>query len=150
MITGREAFFIGTCLEWFFYGKKHSLSALTCTLANEFQLFPGLGLYTGIFVLYLQCSLQKTRSSIIVFYTLCLLYILSTVTVVSDLVALILEVSNNSICKNIVFYQLCSHVSEHYHPNLKSTMSQCYLTFRLSKSQQAVVVTSLPNVSWYA
>ena len=50
----------------------------------------------------------------IVFYAICLLYILSTLTFVSDLVALILEVSNDSICnKNINFYQLCICVSVH-------------------------------------
>ena len=35
------------------------------------------------------------------FYALCLLYILSTVDFVSDALTLILAVSNNSICKNI-------------------------------------------------
>ena len=40
----------------------------------------------------------------IVFYAICLLYILSTVTFISDFVALIIEVSNNSICsKNVIF-----------------------------------------------
>ena len=48
------------------------------------------------------------------FYVLCLLYVLSTATVVCDLLtiilALYLEVSNNSICnlKNIFIYQFCS------------------------------------------
>ena len=49
-----------------------------------------------------------------VFYAICLLYLLSTVSFVSDLVATILEVSNISICsKDIVFYQLRSCVSVH-------------------------------------
>ena len=39
----------------------------------------------------------------IVFYALCLLYVLSTATIVSDVVAFMLEVSNNSICINIIF-----------------------------------------------
>ena len=39
----------------------------------------------------------------ILFYALCLLYVLSTATLVSDLVAIILQVSNNLIRKIIIF-----------------------------------------------
>ena len=95
------------------------LFALTCTLAKEVQLFPGLGLYSGIFAIYLQCQSRESRTAIIVFYVLCLLYILSAATVLIDLLNLILDVSNNSLRKNIIFYQLCRHVSLHYHLNFK-------------------------------
>ena len=47
-------------------------------------------------------------SSIVFYYALCLLYALSTATVVSDLVTLILGVSNNFICKNIFFFTCCA------------------------------------------
>ena len=94
-----ESYFISICLEGFLYGKLHAL-ALTCTLAKEVQLFPGAGLYSGIFALYLQCQSKKTGTAIILFYAVCLLYVLSATSFVSDLVALILEVvSNNFICK---------------------------------------------------
>jgi hypothetical protein len=57
--------------------------------------------------MYLKCQLNRStgRKPTLVFYALCLLYALSTATVVSDLVSIIvqLEVSNNSICKNIIF-----------------------------------------------
>ena len=53
--------------------------------------------------MYLQCSSNKSRTAIIHIYTVCLLYVLSTASVVSDLVAPILQVSNNPICKNIIF-----------------------------------------------
>ena len=99
MFTEADASFIAICLEGFFYGK---ISILTCTLAKEVQLFPGPGLYSGIFAMYLQCPTNKSRTAVIL-YAVCLLYVLSTVTFVTDLVALILEVSNNSICKNIIF-----------------------------------------------
>jgi hypothetical protein len=58
----------------------------------------GLGIYSGIFAMYLQCPLKEFRTAIIVFYVLCLLYVLSMATVVIDLLKIILEVSNNSIC----------------------------------------------------
>ena len=51
--------------------------------------------------MYLQCPLNnlRPRTANIVFYVLCLLYVLSTATIVSDLVALILEVSNISFVR---------------------------------------------------
>ena len=91
------------CVEGFLYGNISVLCALTCTLAKEVQLFPGLGIYSGIFVVYSHCHRKESRITSIIFYALCLLYILSTVTITSDLLGLIIEVSNNSICKNIIF-----------------------------------------------
>ena len=88
-----EAYFTAICAEGFFYGK---ICALTCTLAKVVQLFLGLGLYSGIFVMYLQCPPKKSGRAFILYYAVSLLYILSTATFVSNLVALILEVSNNS------------------------------------------------------
>ena len=50
--------------------------------------------------------------AIIVFYTLCLLYVLSTATFVGDLVVATLQVSNNPICKNINFLSVAQwHIS---------------------------------------
>ena len=45
--------------------------------------------------------------------------------VISDLVAIILQVSNNPISKNIIFYQLCSGILVHYRFKVKLTHSQC-------------------------
>ena len=79
------------------------------SLSNEVQLpFSGLlGLYSGIFAMFLKCQLNKStgRRPTIVFYALCLLYILSTFTVVCDLVVVILqlEVSHISISKISLF-----------------------------------------------
>ena len=56
--------------------------------------------------MYLQCPTKTSRTARILFYALCLLYFLSTVNVITDLVALILEVSNNSICKNLTFFYI--------------------------------------------
>jgi hypothetical protein len=109
MLNKEESFFIGTCLEGFFYGKISDLCALT-TLAKEVQLFPGPGLYSGIFVMYLQCPSKKSRTAFTLFYALCLLYVLCTASMVTDLLVLILNVSNNSICEEF-FYQLCRRVA---------------------------------------
>ena len=82
---------------------------LTCTLAKEVQLFPGLGFYSGIFVIYLQCPSKESMTARIIFYVIGLLYILSTATLVCDLASTILQsyslVSKNSTfnLKNIVF-----------------------------------------------
>ena len=72
---------------------------------NFYRLFPDLGIYSGIFVIYLHFALKDSRTTTIVFYALCLLYVLSTVTVVCDLLSSIIDsdaVSNNSICKIII------------------------------------------------
>ena len=107
MITIEELNVLNVCIEWFLFGK---ISFLLCTLtlypAKEVQLelFPGLGIYSGIFAMYIQCALLKefgTKS--IVFYALCILYLLSMATVVSDILAYITSVSNNSSSKNIIF-----------------------------------------------
>ena len=111
MFTVADAFFIALCLEWFLYGRISVPWALTCTvtLAKEVQLFLGLGIYSGIFAIYLQRPKKDSRTATVVFYVLCLLYVLSTATVVCDLLNIIftfyLNVSDNSICnlKNIVF-----------------------------------------------
>ena len=72
--------------------------------------------------MYLKYASKITRTAIILFYVLCLLYVLSAASFVSDLVSLLLEVSDNSICKNIFFFnQLCSGVSLHYRSNFKMT-----------------------------
>ena len=96
------------CIEWFLYGKISTLCALTRTLVTkEIQLFPGLGLYSGIFAMYVQYPQNKSRTASIISYALSFLYVLSTVSAVADLVALIIEiVSNNPIRKKIIFLNL--------------------------------------------
>jgi hypothetical protein len=54
--------------------------------------------------MYLQHPQNKSRTASIIFYALCVLYVLSTVNAVLDSVPVITElVSNNPICKNIIF-----------------------------------------------
>ena len=92
-----------------FYTVRYSFQHQIVSLSNEVQLlFHGLiGLYSGIFAMFLKCQLNKStgRRPTIVFYALCLLYILSTFTVVCDLVVVILqlEVSHFSISKISLF-----------------------------------------------
>ena len=91
---------------------SYVLSGLTCTLAKEVQFFPGgLGLYSGIFAMYLQCPSKKSRTATILFYAVCLLYVLSTATFAGDLAALIFYVSNNPISKNSFLYISCAVAS---------------------------------------
>ena len=99
MTIVNEAEFLSIWLEGFLYGKICAFK-LTCTLAKEVQLFPGPGLYSGIFAMYLLlCPSTESRTTIIHFYAVCLLYVLSTATFASDLVYFIHYVSNNPICK---------------------------------------------------
>ena len=62
-----------------------------------------------MFVMYLRCSSNESRTTNILFHALCLLYALSTVTAVCDLVGIVLQVSNNPICKKIsIFFISCA------------------------------------------
>ena len=67
------------------------------------------GLYSGIFNMYLQLERppNKSRTESIIFYALCVLYVLSTVNVILDLVIIIFEEvsTNNTIC--FIINQLC-------------------------------------------
>ena len=133
ILAGNEVHFLSICLEGFFYGKISILCALICTPVKEVQSFPAPGLYSGIFIIYLHNqlnNLNRDSRRAIIFYALCILYVLSTVTFLADFVQLIFDVSNNSICKNIIFYQLCRRFFSIY--NL--TQSYCPFTFQLSKS----------------
>ena len=105
---------------------RYPFCSLLCTLAKEVQLIPGLGLYSGLLVIYFQCRSNEStgRTTTIVLYAIGLLYILSTLSFVSDFVALTLEVSDNSICsKNIIFYHLCRRVPRHFFFPLKLSKS---------------------------
>ena len=74
-----------------------------CSMRFNLSNYYSLGLYSGIFFMYLKCQSNKSRKATIVFYALYLLYVLSTATVVCDLVIIILQVSNNSISKDNFF-----------------------------------------------
>ena len=113
MITwdGFDILFMG--VEWFLYGKISVLCALTCTLAKEVQLFPGLGIYSGIFAIYLHCARKESRETTTIVYALCLLFVLSTGVVIGDLLQYIFEVSNNSISKNIIFLSVMQTLPDH-------------------------------------
>ena len=86
-----------------------SVRDFTRILAYQVKLFhrDGLGIYTGIFVLYLNYAWKKSRAAVIL-YALCLLYVLSAITLAADVTRLVYSVSNDtSICQNIIFYQSC-------------------------------------------
>ena len=107
-----EIALIDLCIEWFLYGKIFILCAFTCTLVKEVHLFPGLGLYSGIFATYcgqyfkLQRSRNKSKRASIIFYALCALYVLSTVNAVLDLIAIIIEIVSNCPLARISFLKI--------------------------------------------
>ena len=74
--------------------------------AKEVRLFPDLGIYSGIFAIYIQMASKDSRTTSIVFYALCILYVLSTAAVISDLLNLLVNsnVSNNFICEISFIY----------------------------------------------
>ena len=113
------------CLEWFLFG---DISVLCCMLvAKEVQLFPGLGVYSGILAIHLQF-----RKANIVSYILCLLYVLCAVTVVCDLLNFTFTVSSNPmICRNILFIISCAVACHHLHAAIASTSNRLGLTVNI-------------------
>ena len=139
MITPEDMAFIAMCLEGFLFGKLFVLCALALPLilvAKEVQLFPNIGVYSGIFALYFQFpSIEsRPRTSNFVFYILCLLYVLCAATAACDLLANIFSVSNNLICKVIIYHQLCRLVSIHRF-NFKLTYCQHLIALWMFKTQ---------------
>ena len=131
MISSEEWDILIMCFEGFLFGKVSFPCALTCTPAKEVQLFPGLlGIYSGIFAIYikLQFTSKDSRKTTVVFYALCLLYVLSTATVIIDFLVEIIgsEVSNNSFLLLVMLI--------YYRFNFRMTYS-LYSALRLSKAQ---------------
>ena len=91
---------------------RYPFCSLPCALAKQVELFPGLGLYSGIFVMYLQCQSNGStgRMATSVFYAICLLYVLATFSFISDLVVKVISVSNISICSKNIFFISCADV----------------------------------------
>ena len=89
---------------------------LNCTLAKN----SCLGVYSGIFAIYLQCpsNESRTRSANVVFYILCILYVLCAATIVCDLLVFTFVVSNKFIC-NIILINSCA--VPYYLSNIAST-----------------------------
>jgi hypothetical protein len=115
---------------------------LSCTLAKEVHLFLGLGVYTGIFALYFQCPLRESKTAIIVFYVLCLLYTLSMATVTMDLLVFVLSVSNNSIRKIIIIQmRIVAHaLSSQYQNDSQSIIVQIIVTGSCDFIAQCILV----------
>jgi hypothetical protein len=116
MISQLEWYIINRCVEGFLFGNISvlRLRALNCTLAEEVRLFLDLGIYSGIFAIYLQCPSKESRTAIILFYVFCLLYVLSMADVACDLLQIILAVSINSICNIIIYadaYYRCTTIA---------------------------------------
>ena len=118
MFTAADSVIVGLCLEGFLYGKIFVLIyfQVTCTLAKEVQLSLALGLYSGIFAIYFQSPSKESRTAAIIFYVLCLLYILSTANLVCDFLEVIFEiyfpaVSDNSICNFRISVFLISYAA---------------------------------------
>ena len=131
---------LSTCLEGFLHGKISVLCPLTCMLLKKVQLFPGLGIYSAIFIIYLHCVLSKeSRKTSIVFYALCLLYVLSTTTVACDLLNFVIYVSNNSISKYIIFLSVIQlRLITLPVPSQLLVIDSLSLLFRISIVQTAV------------
>ena len=95
-LTMAEYTFIGLCVEGFLYGKiSHCGSCFK--KCDIIAISLRLGLYSGIFAMYLQHHSSKKGThgtKNILFFSLCVLYVLSVATVITDMAVFIYGVSN--------------------------------------------------------
>lgn len=81
-----ECYYLGICLAGYLFG-----TISVSTISTRLQLLKqSPGLYSGIFALYLQYHASKTetvKSTSIILYALCFLYILSVATIGFDIVS---------------------------------------------------------------
>ena len=77
--------------------------------------------------MYLHCPLKESRTATIVFYVLCLLYVLSTVNFALDLLDEILAVSNNSIYKIITMLMRIGALSPQFQIASVSMIYRIYI-----------------------
>ena len=78
--------YLAGCLEGFFFGEISVLLSTTVTLlSKEVQNYPILGIYSGMFAIYLQYHIFKKESDDAkrntVSYALCVLYVLSAASI---------------------------------------------------------------------
>lgn len=89
--------YIGICLEGFLYGTIFILQLSRSSFKRR-QHYRVLGLYSGIFAVYLQLhtSAKSNYKTNILFYALCVLYFLSMATIVLDVSRYLVEVVSYS------------------------------------------------------
>ena len=97
--------YLRTCVEGFFYGM---ISILSPKLLKQPNITPVPGFYSGIFIMYLHYNASRkdvNKGSNIIFYALCLLYVLSSATFVFDIANFPLFM----VSKNEYLAQLCAN-----------------------------------------
>ena len=97
-VSSDEFVYLALCLEWFFYG---TISVQVPQFTKIVKQHLVLGIYSGTFLMYLQQNASKddaSKRNNILFYTLCLLYVLSMVSAVLDFAMVLVSVSKVASC----------------------------------------------------
>ena len=111
------AIFIGQIFENFLFGKMVFIN-----FSRSHYDYPCPGLYSGIFAMYLQYMTSKRgtkKTTNILFYALCTLYVLTGATMIIDIITIIFAVNNNSSGHNNL--TLLAHIC--------AVHAQPYITF---------------------
>ena len=149
-LTPENFFYLASlCLEGFCFGEIFVLP-LSRQVSKEVTysfLTPVPGLYSGVFVLHLQLeyhATDKTKQNII-FYALCVLYVLSVVVMALDIANFVIAVTTIVSSPTSTFFQLRAN-------QLCSPLTSIWCTAFLSlfSPQYLLAATLLPNLSLYA
>lgn len=77
---------------------RYLFTTIMPQVAKAIYCYPVIGLYSGVFAMYLQhhtCNINKGNNML--FYALCLLYFLSTATIVFDLAAFLMPAVSKDV-----------------------------------------------------
>lgn len=100
MDTFHDFLFLGSCLEGLLFGKISVLQSVLHPFLKSFKLQKNyLGLYSGIFAMYVEYYVSKKETDAkqtLIFLALCILYVLSVIVIALDtaILGIILFVSD--------------------------------------------------------
>ena len=96
--------YLGLCLEAFFFG---AIFFFILQVLRPPSLFRSTGIYSAIFIMYIQYHSSERRSDMrktILFFAICALYILSSVTMILDFAGVEILLVRRPFPKNLLRY----------------------------------------------
>ena len=108
--TGFVIYYLAKCLEGGLFGELAALLLVHASFKIDNNPIPGI--YSGLFAIHLACHATKRETDSskpnIIFYALCVLYVLTGIVVAIDIVPIFVS---NFIFLNLGLIQLCRMIS---------------------------------------
>ena len=101
-LTVEEFFYLAASVESFLFGMISIFQLLGTSLLIQSNITLVLGIYSGIFAMYLRYYSSQKDTKSILFYAVCVLYALNTTKIVLNFMTFGPLVSNNTVLPNFV------------------------------------------------